>query len=376
MHINKCAGLAAIALVTSGAMASVVVPGNLVIMQVGDGTTTLTDAGAVVKLRELTPGGGSVQTVTLPSTGSSSLVINGTAVSEGFLTLNDGHIGVAGYLTDAGTASLPGTLSVDVPRRMSGYSLSQDLAGAPAYDASTTALHSGGNIRSAVVSTTVNGFYSVGAGTSSNGINYLANGASGASGTQIAGLNNNRMVDILGGDIYASATPTSRGIYRVVGLPTTSSTAANFVATPQAGNGGARIGLNAFWLSPDLMTAYIADSETSPPSGTPNPGIKKYVFNTSTSLWELAYLVVLGETRYLTVDASGATPILYYVGADLKSLNSIADTGAAFGTPTLLASADANTEFRGVVVTPVPEPGTVGLCLIGGLMTLSRRRRT
>jgi hypothetical protein len=34
--------------------------------------------------------------------------------------------------------------------------------------------------------------------------------------------------------------------------------------------------------------------------------------------------------------------------------------GSFSGTPTLLATAGANTAFRGVALTPVPEPATVG----------------
>ena len=382
MRIDRFAGLAAVALAASTATAAVVVPGNLVIIQLGDGTTALADAGAVVKLRELTPAGVAVQTATLPSTGSTALTINGTAVSEGFLTLHDGHIGVAGYVADAGTPSLPGTASSAVPRHMSGYSLSQDLAGAPAYDATTTTLHSGGNMRSAVVSTTAGGFYSVGAGTGSNGVNYLVNGASGASGTQIVGLNQSRMVDIVGGNIYFSAQATSRGIYTVPGLPTSSASATNFVPTPAAGNGGTAVALNAFWLSDDLQTAYIADTQT-----TLNPGVKKYVFNSGTSLYELAYSMntdydgagpATGEARYLTVDDSGVNPLIYVVSSDGTRLLSLLDLGSAATSEATLATialADANTSFRGVVVTPVPEPAAIGLGFLGGLLALARRRR-
>ena len=157
------------------------------------------------------------------------------------------------------------------------------------------------------------------------------------------------------------------------------STASNFVATPQAGNGNARIGLDAFWLSPDLLTAYIADAETAPPSGTANPGIKKYTRPDTSSAFSTTPTSIANigtEIRYMTVDNSGAVPVVYFVGGSQNTLYAMTDNGGSgFGTPVQIATADANTEFRGVVFTPVPEPTAIGLCMLGGVLTLARRRR-
>src|SRR5947207_11871586 len=84
----------------AAAFAGAFTPGNLVIYRVGDGTAALASSGTVVFLDEYTPAGVLVQSVAMPSTGTSGrLVASGTATTEGFLTRSqDGrYLIVPGY---------------------------------------------------------------------------------------------------------------------------------------------------------------------------------------------------------------------------------------------------------------------------------------
>src|SRR5215217_141754 len=66
--------------------------GNIVVVQVGDGTAALTNGATVVSLKEYntttTAQTSPVSTVTIPSTGAHRLLMGGTAASEGFITLS------------------------------------------------------------------------------------------------------------------------------------------------------------------------------------------------------------------------------------------------------------------------------------------------
>ena len=104
--------------------------------------------------------------------------------------------------------------------------------------------------------------------------------------------------------------------------------------------------------------------------------IRRYDFNGSA--WINTYSFAVGA-RGLTVDWSGANPILYATTTESNnnSLISISDTGSA-STPTILASAGTNYAFRGVDFAPgaVPEPCTCVLLIAAGIpLFLGRRSR-
>src|SRR5437870_13681607 len=100
------AAVAATLLAFSG-FAAPFTPGNLVIYRVGDGGAALGSTGTAVFLDEYTPAGVLVQSVAMPTTGTSGrLVASGTATTEGFLTRSqDGrYLAVPGYDAAIGTA--------------------------------------------------------------------------------------------------------------------------------------------------------------------------------------------------------------------------------------------------------------------------------
>jgi hypothetical protein len=105
----------------------------------------------------------------------------------------------------------------------------------------------------------------------------------------------------------------------------------------------------AFAFNPGFTTAYIAD-DTLAGKG----GVQRWDF--SGSAWSMSYafagLTSVGA-RGVTVDFSGASPVIYATTGEASAnrLVSITDTGA--GSPvTTLATAGVNQMFRGVAPTP------------------------
>ena len=63
-------------------------PGNLVVLRVGDGSSTLSNASTAIFLDEYTTDGTLVQSVDIPTSGENLLTNSGSATSEGQLTLS------------------------------------------------------------------------------------------------------------------------------------------------------------------------------------------------------------------------------------------------------------------------------------------------
>src|SRR5205807_2633621 len=100
------AATAALLFVSTAIVAAPFTPGNIVLYRVGDGGATLGSTGTAVFLDEYTPAGVFVQSVAMPTTGTSGrLVASGTATTEGFLTRSeDGrYLVVPGYDANIGT---------------------------------------------------------------------------------------------------------------------------------------------------------------------------------------------------------------------------------------------------------------------------------
>src|SRR5437773_3648774 len=110
------AAAAAFLLTSSTVFAGAFTTGNLIIYRVGDGSAALAGPGTAVFLDEYTPAGTFVQSVPMPTTGTSGrLVASGTATTEGFLTRSqDGrYLVVPGYDAALGATV---TSSTTVPR--------------------------------------------------------------------------------------------------------------------------------------------------------------------------------------------------------------------------------------------------------------------
>lgn len=323
-------------------------PGNVVVLQAGDGSTALANTGNAVVLREFTPAGVPAYSMAIPTSSATGLTILGNSTAEGFLSLssNGQQLVIPGY-AGTYTSSIASSTGTQVPRVIG----TVDAAGTYTRVASSTSFHTGGNIRSAVSDGTGN-YWSLG---SNQGVNYFGNSAAPAN---IEGfVTNNRALSIQAGDLaFSSAAGTARGIYVVntIGSGTTTVPASTVTLVVPTGTASAPC---QFAIAPTLTYGYVADESAISAGG----GIQKWTFNGFT--WTLAYTfatstntsVTVGA-RGLVVDFSGTNPVIYATSAETSSnrLISIVDGGSlATSTITTLATATtSNTIFRGLAFTP------------------------
>ena len=332
-------------------------PGNLVIYRVGSGTGSLVNTGNPVFLDEYTPMGTLVQTVALPTTASGAqkqLIASGTATSEGLLTRSaDGqYLLLTGYAADLGgatnlTASSSSTISRTVGRVNSAGSIDTTTA--------LTDAASGSNPRSVSSANGTDLWITGGAG----GIRYFTVGVS--TSTQISTtLTNLRQTNIFDGQLYIStASGTSVRVGTVgTGLPTTSGqTIANLPGFPATT--GSPYGFFFADLSPAVPgvdTLYVADDSAT--------ALTKYSLVAGN--WTSNGTVGTSTDAYrgVTGTVSGTTVTLYATrkggsgttgGGEFASLVDASGYNGAFsGTPTLRATATANTAFRGIALAPTP----------------------
>jgi hypothetical protein len=330
-------------LLNRNAQAAAFASGNLVIYRVGDGASALSNLATAVFLDEYaTTGGAAVQSIAMPTVVNGSnkrLTASGTATSEGLLTLStDGnYITATGYDAALGTASITTSTSASVNRviaRVDGTGTVNTTTALS--DAST-----GSNPRSSVSTNGTDIWMDGGAG----GIRYTTLGST--TSTQLSTtVTNLRQTNIFAGQLYVSSasgafrlasvgtgTPTTSGqtITNLPGFPTaTGSPYGFFFADLDAGVSG-------------VDTVYVADD-----GGT----IQKYSLVAGT--WTANGTKALSSVRGITGVVSGASVTLYVTNG--SSLQTITDTSGynatITGTLTSLATAPANTAFRGVAFAP------------------------
>ena len=314
--------------------------GNLAVLRVGDGTQTLVSSGNSLFVDQYTVGGAFVNSVAVPDSGSSALLVSGTAGSEGGLTrsLDRSLLVIAGYHTNRGSVS--GSLSSQpasaVPRAVgavdafAAYNLAQ---------ASTT-LYSSNNIRCATSDGT-NGFWTAG---SPGGTFYLSPPQAPVE-IQAAGANT-RLIKIMLNNLYFSTQAGTAGVYTFQGegLPKSAANSVLVIGT------GANSQPAGFAINPALTIAYVADQR--PTAG----GIQKWTNNGSA--WVLAYSFSTGNGAFdLAVDFTGSAPVIYATTAETSSnrLISIVDNGA-LSIVKVLATAGANRIFKGLDFAPDLRP--------------------
>ena len=278
--------------------------GNVVVLQVGDGSAALSASSTPVFLKEFTTSGAATSTITIPTTGAARLTVSGSATTEGQITRsNDGaSVIIAGYDAATGVASISGTTPAVSPRVVNTVSLS----GVVARGASTNTQYAG-SFRSAAGG---NGsdFWGAGAQT---GTYYLGTSAAAAAVQAIP--SNTRVVSAMNGNLYFSTGSGTQGIYKFSGLPTASAA------------GTVMIGVTnplGFAINSSETIAYVAIDAAS-------GGIQKWVFS---GTWSLAYTLSTGTagTRGVCVDFSGANPVVYATTneASANRLIKFTDTGA------------------------------------------------
>jgi hypothetical protein len=341
--------------------------GNLVVVQSGDGSAALNGNATAAFLNEFSVSGGSpLQTIALPTVVSGlnqPLTLSGSSTSEGFLTLSvDGR-----YLTMAGYGVVPGTATpqTSTPTLASRVVGRIDMSG---NIDTTTALgdaYNGSNIRSAV-STDGTSLWTAGNGGS--GLGSTAGVRSSTLGgttsvQQNSTTSNNRVVNIYNGQLYVSAASSPiLGVATVgTGLPTGSAALTILPGMPTTITHSSY----DFWFR-DANTLFVADDGSAANGG----GIQKWTLSAGT--WSLSYTLLNNGTTTTgvrglagTVNGNGDAVLFGTTGG---ALITVTDTGAS-AAATTLATAPANTAFRGVELLPqsVPEPSSMALAALGGL---------
>ncbi|HEU4716352.1 MAG TPA: hypothetical protein VFU15_00885, partial [Bacteroidia bacterium] len=317
--------------------------GNVVVLQVGDGTEALSNAGNSLFLKEFTPAGGNGISVTIPDNGAGALLNSGTATSEGQITLSsDGKlILIPGYNTAYPFPSpIASSSSATVPRAIGQV----DGFGTYSFVASSPSFFSGNNIRSA----TGDGNNNYWASGANSGLCYYATGTPAAVSTTV---NNERVAHLCNGNLMFSTGSGTPSVYTLPGAPTAGPVIASIAVSIA---GGSPYG---FAVDPGNTTLYIADDRTFSSTAAQAGGIEKYTWNGSA--WIFQYTLQCGAgtfgARGLTVDFSGANPVIYATTTETTSnrLISITDVGASSGSSALvLSTAPAGTVYRGVVFSP------------------------
>lgn len=361
------AAVAALSLLPSLGQAQLT-PGHLFVYRVGTGAAALGTTATAVFVDEYTLAGVLVQSLAMPTAPSGlqgSLTASGTAVTDGFLTVsgNGQYLMLSGYDTAVGTTG--NVVSNANPRTVGRIALDGSID-------TTTRLTNTGNAN----------FRSV---ASTDGIDlWVASSASGVSHTTLgaslvtplsATVTDIRVVGIADGQLYVSSAAGSTVRLGAVGsgLPTTGGQVITNLTGLPTGTGSPY----AFFFAdlspavPGLDTVYLADNTL---------GVQK--FSLSGGSWVARGTVgtAADAIRGLTGVVDGGTVSLFATGGANRLL-ALSDTsgydGTFAGAVTTLATAGANTAFRGVAMLPVPEPATWALWL-GGLALLAgvaRRRR-
>ncbi|GAB3890388.1 putative Ig domain-containing protein [Spirosoma agri] len=334
--------------------------GNVVVLQAGNATApvNLTNTGNPIVLKEFSPVGQPATTVTIPTTGGTPLVISGSAASEGLLTRagNGQSLVFSGYAQALpNTIQLASSTAATINRAIG----SVNASGTFSRVASSTSFHSSNNIRGAA-SDGANKYWSAGG---NDGTDYFGLGTP----VNVQNTNaNTRSVAVFGGKLYFSTqSGTTLGVYQVgSGLPTTSGQPTSVVIST-VGTGTGTSSPAGFFFNETTTICYIADGRSIANGG----GVQKWVNNGSA--WTLAYTLGTGSnstngTFGVTADFSGTNPIVYATTTEATAnrLIKITDTGTG-SAATVLATAPANTSFRGVAAAPAVACPTITASLQG-----------
>jgi len=363
---------------------------QLAVVRVGDGTTPLSTASAPAFIDEFTATGMPIATIALPTVagpGGAPLTMTGNATSEGHLRLstNGRFLTFAGYATAPGFASVATSSSAAVSRVVGRLSFTG------AVDTTTVlpGTYSGGNIRGAA-SDDGTRFWTTGTASANGGVELVPFGAGTTPQMLSAAPTNTRVPGIFGGQLFmSSASGTFVGVNSVgTGLPTTLGQTVTLLPGFGAITGGSPYSFVALDMNPavaGLDRLYVADDRQNGAGG-----IQRWVFDGTT--WTLSTTFSTGPTngmRGLTASVSGGNVVLYATTSETtaNTVVTATDDGVATSvTFTVLATAPANTAFRGIdfmPTAPPPVPATAApalwiltaLVLLVGVLGISRARR-
>jgi len=351
--------------------AATIFAGDVAVYRVGaTGGATLTSGNNAVFVDVFRKSNGTWslnQTIAMPTAVSGNnqiLTASGTAGSEGFINMSeDGRYFVLGGYNKA-VNNTSATLANGLGKYGTDRTIGLLTLSSGSVDTTTHGAWGLGNISSSqnirsVASNDGTSFYA----TTDGGIYYGAYGTSAAAPSLIK-AGNLRVLEISGGNLVSDSSSsngiatgsTAGAIGTTSGLPT-STTTMTVMFNEAAGT--SPYGFSLLDLNKDGVdeTAYIADSAG---------GINKMYFNGST--W-VSKGVIAGTYGGLEAVYNGTSVDIFVTAASGLTLGTLNDAsgidGALTGTVTTIGTADANTAFRGVAVSPVPEPSAQALLGLG-----------
>jgi hypothetical protein len=360
MKNKRIVSMAALLLVSLTAAQAQFTPGDLVVLQQNNGgSQAAVNTGNQIVLDQFsaTTANDLVSSLAIPDTGVSSVITDGTAASEGQLSLsaNDQYLVFAGYnVPVGGSVSLANknTTAAQVPRAIG----TVDANGNYTLAAVTTTFYGGNNMRGGA-SDGIRNFWGAGA---ASGTVYLGTGTP----AQISSVNSISAQDIGGNLFYSSAKAATPGIYEISGAPTSGTATPTLLL--------ANAGPSAFTFNANMTVAYVANTG----SGA-NGGVTRYNF--SGGVWTVAYTLDSNTAMNgVVADFSGTAPVIYATTEDGTSLVEITDAGAGTTSgATVLDTAGTNEDFRGLEFAPVPEPSALTLAGLGlaGLIGFRRHNQ-
>ena len=348
--------------------------GNLVVYRVGDGASALSNAAAPVFLDEFTPDGDAVSSVALPTAaagGNRPLTAVGQSRSEGLITNSpDGKLlTLTGYAAAPGTTG-PGGISLTASDPSQVARVVGVVDGDGEFDTSTT-LGAGGP---AIVRSAVTNGKQVWAAGGDGGVLTTALGS--GTVTSIAGGDdaNLNALTVQGGQLFASGILANRLAAVGTGTPKSTATLTDLTGLPDnlLTYGYAFLDLtSADFAGTKLDTLYVANS--SERGGT----VDKYRYDGST--WASAgYVDVAGATGLVADVDGGQVSLAVTTPTQLLALTDPNGAGTSFdpSDPAVLATADANTEFRGVALAPTGHLNTPDGALDAGKYGWTDKRVT
>ncbi|WP_256009143.1 hypothetical protein [Desertivirga xinjiangensis] len=343
------------------------IPGNLVVSRYGDGAAALADKTVAVFLDEYQPTASlpgiaaKVQTRALPTTtvgtnyrltglprGATNYVI------EGYTTLSaDGqYLVVMGHDQATNSAATSSVNKVIGRVDAAGNILTSTYLPASEVSAARGAVTNDGT-----------GFW-VSPPTAGTGVRYVGFGNSSTTATVASTATSVRTLTIFGGQLYGASG--SNTFYTIgTGLPTTAGNTAAATALPStiANSQMVFFDLDAEIAGPDVI--YAVDDNGGTDANATGATLRKFKYNGTS--WTAAGTVSSTATtnlKSITGTLVGNDVLLYGVtwgltSGSTSSLLKFDDKGAwtstisnAATSPFLLASAPANTQFRGVTFTP------------------------
>ncbi len=344
--------------------------GDIVIVRVGDGSSTIGTKAAAVSLLEYTTGGTLVQTINVSSSGSLALTLVGNATAEGQLQLSDNgqYLLLAGYRSNAGSTNPSSSASTTVNRVVGRVAVS---SGAVDTSTALTDAYSAVSIRGASSDNGTRFWTSGAAASPSGGLRYV--GSLGATTSTLLGSSSNNLqqVSVLGGNLFTSSGAATPGhsVFQVgSGLPTSGSPAFTSSFTPDTNTYQSfyftNLGSGHNWNGTGFDTVYAVNA---------GGALFKYAFNGTSwvsngSISQFGYMDIAGYTQGTSVTLF----ITYGSGTGVESFtDSTGYNQSVNGTFTSLAGAGGNYSFRGVAyIRGTPEPGAFVLTAGAGLALL------